>query len=272
MSRIRRSSAALAAIGVLALAVPTGALASTLITISGATASYPLVALLGAKYTKLLHNKVHFRILQGGTQVGINDVAAGRTTIGDVSRDPLATDPPGLDFYPVAKYAICLVTNSGNHLANLTTAQAVNIFTGKTRNWSEVPGATATGAIDVISRESTAGTLSSLQTLLLEGKKVSSTFQTQSSEGLLRQAVKSDPNAIGFLSNYQAGLGGLNVAGYNGIACNKSTAAAGTYAGVARFYEVTKGRATGAAAKFINWIVHSGAARKIINTQWIPIK
>ena len=272
MSRTRRSTAALAVVGALALAAPTGALASTTLTIDGATASYPLVALLAAKYSKLLHNKVRFRVSQGGSQVGINDVNAGRVSIGDVSRDPLATDPTGLDFYPVAKYAICIVTSASNHLANLTTAQAQGIFTGKITNWGEIPGAGASGAIDVISRESTAGTLSSFQTILLEGKKVETTAQAESSEGLMRQAVKSDPNAIGFLSNYQAGLGGVNSVGFNGVACNKSTATAGTYGGVARFYEVTKGRASGAAAKFISWIDGSKAARKIVSTQWIPIK
>ena len=35
-----------------------------------------------------------------------------------------------------------------------------------------MPGATATGTIDVISRTSVAGVLTSFQSLLLEGKKV----------------------------------------------------------------------------------------------------
>jgi phosphate transport system substrate-binding protein len=272
MSRIRRSAAALAAVGVIAAAAPTYAMASTLITISGATASYPLVALLAQKYTKLVHGKVHFRITQGGAQVGINDVAAGRVTVGDVSRDPLSSDPTGLDFYPIAKYALCVVTSASNHLSNLTSAQVQAIFTGKVHSWSEVPGASASGAIDLVSRQSTAGTLSNFQTLLMEGKKVSSTAPTEASEGLLRQQVKSDPNAIGFLSNYQAALGGLNVVGYNGVACTLANARSGSYTGVARFYEVTKGRASGAAAKFIAWIDASKAARKIVSSQWIPIK
>ncbi len=270
MSPIRRSTAVLAAAAALALAAPASALATT-ITISGATASYPLVALLAAKYTKLVHHKVKFRITQGGTQVGINEVAAGRVSIGDVSRDPLGTDPAGLDFYPIAKYAVCIVTNSSNKLTNLTTAQAQSIFTGGVRSWSGVPGATASGTIDLISRQSTAGVITNFQTLLLEGKKVSSVATQEPSEGLMRQQVKSDPSAIGFLSNYQAGLGGLNVVSYNGVACNLENAKSGAYAGVARFYEVTKGRATGPVAAFISWIDHSGAARKIISSQWIPI-
>jgi phosphate transport system substrate-binding protein len=251
--------------------VPAVASAATTITISGATASYPLVSLLAAKYVELHPGKVRFRIAQGGAQVGVNDVAAGRVTIGDVSRDPLPADPPGLVFYPIAKYAICAVTNKANALANLTSSQLISIFTGKTRSWGGVSGAHASGTIDVISRTSVAGVLTSFQTLLLEGKKVASLAAEEPSEGLMRQQVESDPNAIGFLSNYQSDKGGVNVVGVNGTQCNRSTALSGQYAGVARFYEVTKGRAGGAAAKFIGWIVKSAAARKIISTQWLPV-
>ena len=55
------------------------------------------------------------------------------------------------------------------------------------------------------------------------------------------------------------------------MACNKSTVTSGAYQGMARFYEVTKGKATGAASAFIGWIRNSSAARKIISTQWVPV-
>ena len=50
--------------------------------------------------------------------------------------------------------------------------------------------------------------LTNFQTLLLEGKKVSSLAAEEPSEGLMRQQVENDPNAIGFLSNYQSDKGG----------------------------------------------------------------
>ncbi len=270
MQRIRRLSVAVAVAGVLGVAAPAAANAATTITISGATASYPLVNLLAQKYVKLHPGKVKFKIAQGGSQVGINDVTAGRVSIADVSRDP-AGGEPGLVYYPIAKYGICVITNKSDALANLSTAQLINIFTGKTRSWSGIPGATATGTIDLISRTSVAGVLTSFQTLLLENKKVASVAQEQSSEGLLRQAVESDPNAIGFASNYQSDKGGVNAVSINSVACNRSTVTSGAYPGVARFYEVTKGRATGAASAFIGWIRNSSAAAKIISTQWVPV-
>jgi len=271
--RLTRFSIAAAAVGVLGVAAaPTTALATPTISISGATASYPLVSLLAAKYVKLKPHTVKFKITQGGAQVGINDVAASRVSIGDVSRDPLPVDPKGLVFYPIAKYGICVVTNPANTLSNLTPSLLVSIFTGKTRNWSQVPSASASGTIDLISRTSVAGVLTSFQTLLLEGKKVTEPLaHERPSEGLLRAEVESDPNAIGFLSNYQASLGKLNTVAYNGETCNRSTVKAGQYAVIARFYEVTRGPAKGFVASFISWIAKSVAARKIISSQWVPV-
>jgi phosphate transport system substrate-binding protein len=271
MHRIRSIAAALAAVTLIGSAVPAIASASSVITISGATASYPLVELLAHKYTKLLHNKVSFKIAQGGAQVGINNVAAGSVTIGDVSRDPLASDPPGLVFYPIAKYAICVVTNKSNPLANLTEAQVQAIFTGKDREWSQIPGAGVSGPIDIISRTSTAGVLTNFKSLFLGNKSVSKLAAEENSEGLLEQQVENTPGAIGFLSNYRADNGGVNPVGYNGVGCTLANATSGQYTGIARFYEVTKGKATGAASKFISWIDTSKAAKKIISSQWIPL-
>jgi phosphate transport system substrate-binding protein len=272
MHRIRRIAASLAAVTLIGSAVPAIASATSVITISGATASYPLVQLLAHKYVKLLHNKVSFRISQGGAQIGVNDVAAGRVTIGDVSRDPLPTDPAGLVFYPIAKYGICVVTNKSNTLANLTEAQVQAIFTGKTREWGQVPGASVSGPIDLISRTSTAGVLTNFKSLFLANKSVLTTAAQEPSEGLLEQQVANDPHAIGFLSNYRADNGEVNAVGYNGVACSLANVASSQYSATARFYEVTKGKATGAAAKFIAWIDTSKPARKIISSQWVPNK
>ncbi|HXA54350.1 MAG TPA: substrate-binding domain-containing protein [Solirubrobacteraceae bacterium] len=252
--------------------MPAIASAASVITISGATASFPLVQLLAHKYSKLEHNRVTFRVSQGGSTVGVNDVDAGRVTIADVSRDPLPTDPAGLDFYPIAEYGICIVTNKSNPVASLNEAQIQAIFEAKDKEWSQVPGASASGPIDLISRTSTAGVLTNFKTLFLANKSVAATATEAPSEGQLAQDVANDPRGIGFLSNYRADQGTVNSVAYNGVACTRANVASGQYTATARFYEVTKGPATGAAANFISWIRTSKAARKIISTEWVPVK
>ena len=94
--------------------------ATSLVTISGATSSYPLVSLLAAKYVKLHPDKVRFKIAQGGTHG--RPQRRHRRPRHD-RRRRAGTRPSadaGLDFYPIAKYAICVVTNKANTLGNLT--------------------------------------------------------------------------------------------------------------------------------------------------------
>jgi phosphate transport system substrate-binding protein len=269
MRRPRRLIAPLAVIAAL-VAVPI-AYAATTISMSGATASFPLLELLAAKYHAVKHGKVDFKIAQGGASVGISDAAAGRVSIGNSSRPPQAGDPAGLVFYPIAEYFVCVTTNPANPISSLTEAQVQQIFTGKVRNWSQVSGATATGPIDVYSRTSVAGVLTTFQNTLLGGSKVGSFATQEASEGLMQNAVKKDPNGIGFNSDYFAIAKGINAVGYNGSACSVSNVVSGTYPGTSDFYEVTKGPAKGPVEDFIYWIQTNSAAKKIIQTNWIPL-
>lgn len=251
-------------------AVPALAFAATTISMSGATASFPLIELLAAKYHQL-HKNVVFKISQGGASVGIADAAAGRVSIGDSSRAPESSDPSGLIFYPVAEYFVCVVTNPKNPISNLTSAQVEQIFEGKVRNWSQVSGATATGPIDLYSRTSVAGVLTTFENTLLGGAKVSSVATQEASEGLMQEAVEKDPSGIGFNSDYFALTKGLNAVAYNGTGCTVANTVSGAYPGSSDFYEVTKGKASGQVEDFIYWIQSSKAAKKIIESNWIPL-
>src|SRR5215470_5624761 len=118
-----RLMVAVAAVSLLA-ALPAAAQAkSKIITISGSTSVFPLETQLARKWIKTKNGKgVGFRILQGGSNVGIDDVAHGRVSIGASSRDPApATDPGGLVFTKIARDAICLIVNNKNNMTNIDT-------------------------------------------------------------------------------------------------------------------------------------------------------
>ena len=271
MNRSRRLTAVVAAAGVLAVAAPAGAQAASTITISGATGSAPLVALLAKKYVKLKPGKVKFKLAQGGGEVGVQDAAAGRVTIGNAARDPRPSDPAGLVFYPIAKDFFCFDTHPSNPLPNLTLAQAQAIWTGQIRNWEQVPGATATGTIDLNSRTAASSLPPLVQQLLLGNKTISTLAALKPSDGLVEQSVASDKSAIGFNSGYYASQKDVHAVPFNGVACNLQNAKSGQYPGVRNYYEVTRGKATGAASAFINWVQKSPVARKIIASIAIPL-
>lgn len=239
--------------------------------LSGSTSMYPLVTQLAALYHKKTHQPEP-RVGQGTSGAGIDEVNAGRVDIGDVSRDPIESDPHGLEFTKIARDALCVITNQSNHLSNLSQQEVEQIFTGQIRSWSEVQGATATGPIDLYDRVASSGTQDAFEDIYLgETLKVAPSASQLETEGGMRQAIIGDKNGIGFASFDF--IGGTNAVSYQGIPCTLRNAKSGQYEGVRNFWMVTKGPPKGAAKKFIDWITnrHNTAVEKIVATEWIAV-
>src|ERR1700755_874312 len=98
------------------------------ITMSGSTSVAPLAAKLAQAYVNKCGGCVQFRLLQGGSDVGVSDVAAGAVTIGNSSRDPKPSDPGGLVFNKIAKDAICITTNKANPIPNISQETIPALF------------------------------------------------------------------------------------------------------------------------------------------------
>lgn len=265
-----RLLAVIAALSLIA-AVPAVAQAKKIITISGSTSVFPLETQLARKWIKTKKGKKFgFKILQGGSNVGISDVAKGRVSIGASSRDPAGSDPGGLVFTRIARDALCIITNNSNPLGNITQDSIKKIFLGPTyTDWSQVPGSPIGGGIDPIGRAPTSGTHDAFRNIFLGGTNQGSFVAGKASNGLVQQGVQSDPKAIGYVS--LAFTSGVNVVSYNGVACTLRNAASFQYGGVRSFYFVTRGAPVGGVKKFINWVTHSNKANKIIGTEWVPL-
>ncbi|MGK2939327.1 MAG: phosphate ABC transporter substrate-binding protein [Solirubrobacteraceae bacterium] len=268
MNRTRLLSAgALAAIAATVVCA-TPATAKSTITMSGSTSVAPLARLLAQGYVKAFPNTVTFRLLQGGSDIGINDVARGRVTIGNASRDPLPSDPKGIQFNRIARDGVCVVTNPNNAVPNLTQEQIQQIFTGRVRNWSDVPGAKVSGPIELVTRSAASGTQDAFQNIYLgPDLRVAGSASQKASNGLVQQTVRSSRTAIGYV-DFKF-IGGTNAVSYKGVPCTLRNAKSGTYPGIRNLWMVTRGKPAGATGKFIRWIRTSGAARKIVSSQWV---
>ena len=252
-------------------AVPAVAQAKKIITISGSTSVFPLETQLARAWIKTKKGKgVGFKILQGGSNVGISDVAKGRVSIGASSRDPAAGDPGGLVFTKIARDAICIITNNSNPLGNITQDTVKKIFLGPTfTNWTQVPGAPISGSIDPIGRAATSGTHDAFKNIFLGGTNQGSFVAAKSSNGLVQQGVQSDDHGIGYVS--LAFTSGVHPVAYNGVDCTLRNAASFQYGGVRSFYFVTRGAPVGKVKKFIGWVTSSNKANKVVGTDWVPL-
>lgn len=265
-SRFKIALVACASVAAVA-ALPAAAQAKNTITISGSTSVAPLMTKWARAYART--SNVGFRILQGGSDVGVADVSKGAVSIGMSSRDPKAGDPGGLVWNKVARDAICVITNKTNTVSNMTQAQIQAVFGGSVRNWNAVSGSPKSGTIDVIVRTAASGTQDAFKKLFLGSTSVFSGASQKASSGLVEQAVQSNANAVGYVS-LAFTKGKVNDVAYNGVSCTLRNAKAGTYQGTRNFWVVTKGAPSGDAAKFIRWIKGS-KAQKIATSEWVPL-
>ena len=266
MPRTRHFGAVVAGAAVAAVAIgPVSAQAKTTITMSGSTSIAPLATKLARGY-----GKASFRIFQGGSDIGIADVSRGRVSIGNSSRDPQSSDPGGLQFNRVARDGVCIVTSPSNPMSSLSIQQVQAIFTGRVRNWSDIPGAKVSGTIDLVVRTPASGTQDAFQNIFLgQSLRVSSSASQKASNGLVQQTVRSNKNAIGYVSFDFAK--GVSAVPYRGVACNLRNAKSGQYGGVRNFWMVTRGAPKGATKSFIDY-VRSSRGQKIVASDWVPIR
>lgn len=273
MNRTRTLALVAAVATAASLATAASATAKTTISLSGSTSVAPLVKELAKAFVKQrkYRGKVKFVLLQGGSDIGITDASRGRVTLGMSSRDPKPADPGGIVFNKVARDAVCIVTHPSNRIPTLSQKQIQDIFSGRVRSWSQVPGARVSGPIDLIVRTAASGTQDAFQNIFMgERLRVAGSATTKSSNGLQAQTIKSNPNAIGYASfNFTKGLFDVP---YAGVRCNLRTSKSGQYGGARNFFLVSRGQARGAAKAFIRFTRRSAAARRIIATNWVPLR
>lgn len=252
------------------LALPAAASAKAAITMSGSTSVYPLAVKLAKSYLKAKPGAAQFRVLQGGSDIGVNDVSRGRVTFGMSSRDPQSSDPGGLTFNKIARDGVCIVTNPANPLANVSQATVQAVFSGRIRNWKDVPGAKISGPIDLVTRTPASGTADAFQNIFMGlNLRVAGNASQKASNGLVEQAVRSNRSAIAYIDFKFTG--GTAIAPYQGVPCNLRNAKSGQYQGVRNFWLVTRGKAAGPAAQFLHW-AQGSAGQRVVASGWVSLR
>lgn len=237
------------------------------ITIAGSTSVQPVAQKLADAYMKE-HPNIKINVQGGGSGVGIKNVEQGVVNIGTSSENLSANDSAQLKQTVIGKDGIAVIVNTNNTAVNgLTTEQLSGIFSGNITNWSQVGGSNA--KINVITREQGSGTRNNFQKLVMNGNQVESGAIVQSSTEAVKQSVKGDPNAIGFisLSNLDSSVKALEV---NGVAISVQNVSDGSYIIQGPFLFLTKGEPKGAEKDFINWVVGPEGQAIVKSTNTVP--
>lgn len=159
-------------------------------------------------------------------------VKDGVAQIGDISRE-LTDDenPEYFDKYNIAIDGIAICVNKENNVKNLSTKQISEIFSGKIQNWNEVGG--RDGLITIVGRDAASGTRTDFEKAI--GSKNCCQYSVElDSSGKVKEKVKSDPNAIGYIS-FSGMDDFVNVVNVNGVEAIDENILNGSYK-LSRFF------------------------------------
>ena len=170
---------------------------SNIVTLAGSTAFQPFAEKLAEHYLAT-HPGLQINVQGGGSAVGIQAALSGTADIGMADLLELPKEADALKPIVVAKDGIAIVVNPRNSVPGLTEQQTSAVFAGELTNWKDLGGLDA--VVRVISREEGSGTRRSFDKLALKEKKLTPYALFQNSNGTVREAVASDPKAIGYLS------------------------------------------------------------------------
>ena len=259
------------------------------ISVSGAFALYPMMTVWADEFSKL-HPDVQFDVQGGGAGKGMTDTIAGAVDIGMISRSiKPEEESQGIFWVPVTKDAVFPIISDKNPVKDQILAQGISqeifskiFISGEIKTWGEVIGdPSVTDQINVYTRSDSAGAAE--QWAKFSGGKAQDELKGIGINGepAMVDTVLKDPLGIGYSnlnSIFDLGSGSM-VPGIavppidintNGqadageiykVKKDAFTAVANdTYPSPpARFENLaTKGKPTGLALAFIEWILTYG--------------
>ena len=207
-----------------------------------------------------------------GSGTGIEAAKNGTCDIGLSSRALKDEETSaGLVGTTVALDGIAVIVNADSKVSDLTVEQIAQIFTGAVTDWSEVGG--DAGTISCIGREAGSGTRDGFESIT--GTEDTCVLaQELTSTGAVIEAVKGNPNAIGYASlSAVEGQEGIKALTVGGVACTEETVLDGSYEIQRPFVLVTKeGTELSAQAQaFFDFATSTAANDLIKNAGAVPV-
>lgn len=252
-------------------AVSDSAAASGSVTTLGSTSMNDVMNYLAEGFREVNGN-VTVTVEGGGSSAGVEAALTGTADIGLASRALDADEEAqGLVGTTLALDGIAIIVHGDNPVGDLTLEQIAQIYTGQITNWSQVGGNDA--EIALMGREDGSGTRDGFESIT-ETEDQCDYDQELTSTGAVIEAVRSNPQAIGYASlSAVEGEEGIVAITVGGVACTEATILDGTYAIQRPFVLVTKSDAqlTPAAQAFFDWATSDQANELITAAGAVPV-
>ena len=229
------------------------------VNVVGSTSIQPFAEFLAEEYMAA-HPGENIEVQGGGSTAGLQAAANGLADIGMCSRTLIEDESKQFSGTTIARDGLAIVVHPSNPVSELTTEQSRGLFNGSIRNWKEVGG--ADGPVRPITREEGSGTRESFVHLVMVKEKISRYALTQESNGAVKELVKGDPAAVGYMS---LGLVGTDLKAINvdGVAPTAANVLAGDYKLARPFLFVTHTALRPEAQRFLDYVLGPDGQRTL---------
>ncbi len=252
---------------------------ATVITVKGSDTMVQLCQRWAEKYMKQNGN-VRIQVTGGGSGTGISALINGTTDICASSRPMKDAEKiklrerygsTGIEI-PTAKDGLAIYLNEANPVKELSFSQIKDIYTGKITNWKQVGGKDED--IILYGRENSSGTYVFFKDNVLLGQDFASNTQTLPGTAAVVNAVKRDPNGIGYGgAGYAKGIKECAVRkGTTGTAYlpTAENVGNGSYPVTRFLYFYLRQKPDGDLKEFIKWVVGAEGQKIVTNEGFFP--
>ncbi len=228
------------------------------------------------------HGDVNIQVTGGGSGVGISALINGTTDICNSSRPMKSSEREKLKTrfntlgveIKCAKDGLSVYLSESNPVKELTLDQIKKIYTGQTKNWSEVGGPNA--KINIYGRENSSGTYVYFKDFVLSGQDFTPSMQSLPGTAAVVNAVSKDKYAVGFGgAAYAKGIKFAKVkkdASSPAYEPNAENVKSGNYPITRFLYMYTQSRPTGAMKDYIDWILSPEGQSWVVKVGYFPVK
>lgn len=238
------------------------------VNVVGSTSIQPFAEILAEEFNS--QGSIDVEVQGGGSTFGVTSALDGTADIGTCSRNLKdAERQQGLTPVTIAYDGLAVVVNPANGLDNLTRQQVRDIFIGKVTDWGQVGG--QPGPIRVITREEGSGTREAFTGMIMGEHRISRGAITQPSNGTVKELVRNDPNAVGYMSlGIVEASPDLKALKIDGVKASLENVNLKTYKLVRPFLFVLNGKPSADAQKFIDYVLGPSGQAKLRQEGLIP--
>lgn len=256
--------------------------------VDGSTACLPLMAQIKSETCGIPLEEAESQVIASKTASSWRNLITGAADLlvvyempGDVKQWWDESYPGvALDMAPIGRDALVFLVNSQNPVESLTRQQLLDIYTGKTTNWSKVGGEDL--PIVAFQRDETSGSQTLFRKLLMQGKNPMTApagLRPTDMGSLIDSIADYDntANALGYSVYYYVNrmkdAQNLRMLHVDGVEPTDSSIAAGSYPLTNDFYVAIRRDEPfdSPARQLYNWIRSSSGAHSLQTAGYIPV-